>query len=1356
MDSKASVTSVRVCCRFRPVNSREREEAEREGKDEKDICPIEKTDLENGALIKVKQDRGKPFTFVMDDVFWIDSTQEDVFKSMGFNTCKDVLKGYNGTILAYGQTGSGKTYSMYGPEEWNGKPISKLTPDEAIEHMKHIGIIPRCMNYIFHDLKKPSDNKRWLVKIASIEIYVDAINDLLNFKKKKKDRIKIRIRQLPDGSTFASGIREVECRNNIELMEQITKANGNRTVSATKMNATSSRSHSIVQVFVEQTRRDGSILNSKLNFVDLAGSEKVKKTGAKGQTLREAKKINKTLLTLGSVINALSTGSSFVPFRDSDLTYLLKDSLGGNTKTNLIICCSPHIWNVNETVSTLKFGTRCKLIKNTVKLNMELSRQELMNLVKELRAEIRVLQQKLASKVIAAPVTSNIDPEGLKSLKEELQRLKEDNKKSVATIEEYKEQCNGLRKQLGKETNERLKLVDDITLLNAKLAHERKEKDEEIATLTASLKEMKDMFSIQPDPEPEQEKKESELSKLHMGLMQGDLESKDAALKKMNEAIRQKNFQLRELLAKADKLKKDKSKQLRRNIELMDKVRDKDDQIIEYDNRCTNMENQNESLHERIEALEAEIEELREANEMQTGDSSGKQLLLNQQKYLTQMMSDGEGEEEQDHEEEEENKENVEAKYIDQQAAVVVKYSKEEEPSISQAEMQSVDDDAVDLESQKTDRSSLKDEDLLTSSMSIRERVSPEKWDVAAVCLWLKSINLAMYCDVFHENEIDGKLLVYTSFTDHMLKTELGVKALHVQKFRRELEVLKVENDGKSSTLKSMTTIVEELKKEESTGVESQLTDIQYNPSDDGLDIIRREFVAMDADNNGELDIDELRLGLHNLNIKASDTIVKKVFETLDMDKSGTIEEHELTWWLGKYVMQDPEATAQQIFDRALTEIVEVGELSKKTQGRDSELHKIEELVSSDSKVDDDIIIKERPSVEVKNEDDEQSIDRIVIPRAKTAAPYNQVDNYRKLQSTGNLFSSLEPEENNSRQQQSTGNLFTGVDSAKNDVPYITPRSRSITTTPKKIAIHRSSQSFTRAQRPRSTVEGLNKMLALAGIALPPAGSASLDCVEAIQDAGGGGKIKKIRFWTNEDETLLKGLQITYVTSLWKEMNSDAFISDKGGETFTEVSILPNDYIVHVLVTENEAKEISSLTIVTHRRKTYEVCDTSNMTNSVSIEAPRGFAIVGFFGSYNDHAVNSLGCYSCPWKSTRARRKASVSARRANRGLKFRRNSSIKEEAAVSWMDNRQQHRTLRSKYEVDIKETLKRLGCRGSRDVETATQIILTKYSELQVKKFVSGGVGTRKFEQQVMREIWKEITASSSRRRRRSKPRG
>jgi len=303
----------------------------------------------------------------------------------------------------------------------------------------------------------------------------------------------------------------------------------------------------------------------------------------------------------------------------------------------------------------------------------------------------------------------------------------------------------------------------------------------------------------------------------------------------------------------------------------------------------------------------------------------------------------------------------------------------------------------------------------------------------------------------------------------------------------------------------------------------------------------------------------------------------------------------------------------------------------------------------------------------------------------------------------------------------------------------------------------KNSRRRTGGLRRRSIqVDGLNKMMTKAGSLTPPEDSVPLDCVNTIQDAGNGGKIKKIRFWINEDESVVKGLQVTYITSQWKEKNSEAFIGDAGGK-YTEVSILPNEYIVHVLATENRAKEISSLTIVTNRQKTYEVCDTSNMTNCVSMEPPKGFAIVGFFGVYSDNAIHSLGCYSCPVRSPREIRRGkskslSAAARRSSRGLKFRQTRDEDDES-VSWMDNRKQHHTLRGRYEADIKETLKRLGCRGERDLESATAIILTKYSEVEVKKLVSGGVGTRKFEQQVMREIWKEITNQSSRRRRRSK---
>jgi len=1331
------VTSIRVCCRFRPVNSREKEEAAREGKDEKDICPIEKTELDDGVRVKVSQDRGKPFNFVMDDVFWTNSTQEEVFKSIGLNTCKDVIKGYNGTILAYGQTGSGKTYSMYGPEEWNGKPISKLTNEERMEHIHHIGILPRCMNHIFSELKKPGDNRSHMVKVSSIEIYVDALNDLLNFKTKKKDKEKLRIRQLPDGSTFVSGVLEVECRNNLELMEHIIKANKNRTVSATKMNATSSRSHSIVQIFIEQRKRDGTILNSKLNFVDLAGSEKVKKTGAVGQTLREAKKINKTLLTLGSVINALSTNSKFIPFRDSDLTYLLKDSLGGNTKTNLIICCSPHIWNVNETISTLKFGTRCKLIKNTVKKNMELSRQELMNLVQQLRAEIRVLQQKLASGVVDAPTTDTISHEGLNSLKEEIQRLRKDNEKSEAALKESKKQYASLQKELGKETNQRLSLVTDITLMNAKFAHELKEKDEEIAALTLSLKELKDVFK---PLEPEIEQKESELSKLQLGMMQGDIENQELALKKMHNAMQQKNAQIGQMLAQQDILRKDKSKQMRRNISLMDKLRDKDNELQEYDNRCANMEHQNESLLERIEELEAEIDELREGNELATGKSSSKQFLLEQQKYLNQ-MSPLEEEEEEEEEVEDEKKEGLKETSLSEETSTVAKDINELDQSIDNPDEKAGRNESLDFGSQKLDDKPSSDDeiDLVRCSLSIKEKTPPEKWDVVAVCAWLKSINLGMYCDIFRENEVDGKLLIYTSFTDHMLKSDLGIKALHVQKLRREMEVLKIENSGRSSTLRTMSTIIEELKDEESIEKKSQ-PENKRSPSDDGLDLIRREFDAMDADGNGQLDIDELKLGLHNLNIKASSRIVEKVFKQLDIDNSGTVEEHELVWWLGKYVVQDPEATAQQIFDRALTEIVEVGDVALKRQNRDTEESESKDDVDSDSKRG------HRPSMVSIDEDEEKQLvaeSPKKVPRTKSVAG-NPRSRYKDdVDSQGRKSYNLLLLRDKSLDKG------LGAASMSSASLFKKPTRSSSSASPKK------SRPSVRKKRSRPTVEGLNKIMSQAGMATPPAHSKSLDCVGAIQDAGNGGKIKRIRFWINEDETLVTGLQVTYITSQWKEKNSDAFISDEGGQKHTEVSILPNDYIVHVLVTENKDKEISSLTIVTNRQKTYEVCDTSNMTNSVSLEAPKGFAIVGFFGTYNDRAINSLGCYSCAFKRVPRKAKSLSAGRRSTRKLNIRRHSSINnaQQQAVSWLDSSEQHRKLRVEYEADIKETLKRLGCHGDRDLENATQIVLTKYSEVQVKKFVSGGVGTRKFEQQVMREIWREITTQSSRRRRRSK---
>merc|ERR1719317_699205 len=191
--------AIRVCARFRPINDREREESLKSGIEEKDFCPMEMTTTVEGkpALEITLPKRKEPFVFAMDDIFWVQSRQDEVFLSVGRSTCKDALKGYNGCIFAFGQTGSGKTYTMYGPENWKGKPIQKLDADEIFEYNRHIGIIPRCMNFLFDELRKAGQNKVFTVEISCVEIYINEIRDLLQPTKRarKGGNTKLKIRE---------------------------------------------------------------------------------------------------------------------------------------------------------------------------------------------------------------------------------------------------------------------------------------------------------------------------------------------------------------------------------------------------------------------------------------------------------------------------------------------------------------------------------------------------------------------------------------------------------------------------------------------------------------------------------------------------------------------------------------------------------------------------------------------------------------------------------------------------------------------------------------------------------------------------------------------------------------------------------------------------------------------------------------------------------------------------------------------------------------------------------------------------------------------------------------------------------
>uniref|UniRef100_A0A3P8U1V1 Kinesin-like protein n=1 Tax=Amphiprion percula TaxID=161767 RepID=A0A3P8U1V1_AMPPE len=337
----AAECGVRVMCRFRPLNEAEITRGDKY---------IPKFKEDDTVLIT-----GKPFVF--DRVLPPNTSQEQVYNQCAKQIVKDVLGGYNGTIFAYGQTSSGKTHTMEG----------KLHDPQLM------GIIPRIAHDIFDHIYSMDENLEFHIKVSYFEIYLDKIRDLLDVSKTN-----LAVHEDKNRVPYVKGCTERFVSSPEEVMDVIDEGKANRHVAVTNMNEHSSRSHSIFLINIKQENIETEKkLSGKLYLVDLAGSEKVSKTGAEGAVLDEAKNINKSLSALGNVISALAEGTkTHVPYRDSKMTRILQDSLGGNCRTTIIICCSPSIYNEAETKSTLMFGQRAKTIKNTVSVNLELTAEE--------------------------------------------------------------------------------------------------------------------------------------------------------------------------------------------------------------------------------------------------------------------------------------------------------------------------------------------------------------------------------------------------------------------------------------------------------------------------------------------------------------------------------------------------------------------------------------------------------------------------------------------------------------------------------------------------------------------------------------------------------------------------------------------------------------------------------------------------------------------------------------------------------------------------------------------------------------------------------------------------------------------
>ncbi|XP_067613162.1 kinesin-like protein KIF3A [Eurosta solidaginis] len=335
------------------------------------VRPMEKSEISCSAVNVIQVDKinraitavkpqatanEPPKTYYFDNVFGSDSNQLDLYVDTARPIVEKVLEGYNGTIFAYGQTGTGKTYTM------SGNPDSPQTK----------GIIPNAFAHIFGHIAKARENQKFLVRVSYMEIYNEEVRDLLGKDVSKS----LEVKERPDIGVFVKDLSGYVVHNADDLENIMRLGNKNRAVGATKMNQESSRSHAIFSITVESSElSQGDMTNvrmGKLQLVDLAGSERQSRTQACGQRLKEATKINLSLSVLGNVISALVDGkSTHIPYRNSKLTRLLQDSLGGNSKTVMCATISPADVNYMETISTLRYASRAKNIQNRMRVNEE-------------------------------------------------------------------------------------------------------------------------------------------------------------------------------------------------------------------------------------------------------------------------------------------------------------------------------------------------------------------------------------------------------------------------------------------------------------------------------------------------------------------------------------------------------------------------------------------------------------------------------------------------------------------------------------------------------------------------------------------------------------------------------------------------------------------------------------------------------------------------------------------------------------------------------------------------------------------------------------------------------------------------
>ncbi|XP_053960731.1 kinesin-like protein Klp68D [Anastrepha ludens] len=432
---------VQVVVRCRPISNREQSE----GSEEVVSVYPNRGVVEITNLTEANKEQTKMFTY--DAAYDASASQINLYNEVVFPLVSSVLEGFNGCIFAYGQTGTGKTFTMEG-----------VRGNNELQ-----GIIPRTFEQIWLHINR-TENFQFLVDVSYLEIYMEELRDLL-----KPNSKHLEVRERGSG-VYVPNLHAINCKSVDDMLNVMHIGNKNRTVGFTNMNEHSSRSHAIFMIRIEMCDIETNTIKvGKLNLIDLAGSERQSKTGASAERLKEASKINLALSSLGNVISALAENSPHVPYRDSKLTRLLQDSLGGNSKTIMIANIGPSSYNYNETLTTLRYASRAKTIQNKPVKNEDPQDAKLKEYQEEIERLKRLIAPKQQQRTEKIGKKRQRKPKKEKASNEVVQMEVEESEEEPESDKENEAEAAKSNEELERERVETAKLATKLAELESQL-----------------------------------------------------------------------------------------------------------------------------------------------------------------------------------------------------------------------------------------------------------------------------------------------------------------------------------------------------------------------------------------------------------------------------------------------------------------------------------------------------------------------------------------------------------------------------------------------------------------------------------------------------------------------------------------------------------------------------------------------------------------------------------------------------------------------------------------------------------------------------------------------------------------------